>query len=46
MSAVAVLFCLILRWCLARENRKMEREEAEQTEMAQEGESARIRYVL
>ncbi|GFZ46503.1 hypothetical protein JCM24511_04750 [Saitozyma sp. JCM 24511] len=46
MSAVAVLFCLILRWCLARENRKMEREEAEQTEMAQEGASARIRYVL
>jgi MFS family permease len=46
MSAVAVLFCLILRWCLARENRKMEREEAEQTEMSQEGASMRIRYVL
>lgn len=45
MAATAVLFCLILRWCLARENSKMDAEEAESVEDIQSSRK-RIRYVL
>lgn len=42
MAAAAVLFCLLLRFCLARENKKM----AEREAMDREGAEKRIRYVL
>lgn len=42
MAAVAVVFCLLLRFCLARENQKMERLEVADREDARK----RIRYVL
>jgi hypothetical protein len=42
MAAAAVVFCLILRFCLARENKKMEEREVED----REGAEKRIRYVL
>jgi len=43
MAGIAVLGCLALRWCLKRENAKMDREEGEDTEQQA---SPRIRYVL
>lgn len=43
MAAAAVLFCLVLRFCLARENKKMEEREIADREGA---ETKRIRYVL
>ncbi|KAJ9091478.1 hypothetical protein QFC20_007618 [Naganishia adeliensis] len=43
MAAAAVLFCLVLRFCLARENKKMEEREIADQEGA---ENKRIRYVL
>ncbi|KAI5449816.1 hypothetical protein NCC49_004028 [Naganishia albida] len=43
MAAAAVLFCLVLRFCLARENKKMD----EREQLDQEGaENRTIRYVL
>lgn len=42
MAALSVSFCLILRFCLRRENAKMEAVEAEDVEGAEK----RIRYVL
>lgn len=43
MAAAAVMFCLILRFCLARENKKMAEREIADREGA---ETKRIRYVL
>jgi hypothetical protein len=42
MAGIAVLGCLVLRWCLVRENAKMDREEQEDPE---EQPAQRIRYV-
>ncbi|WWC86577.1 uncharacterized protein L201_001454 [Kwoniella dendrophila CBS 6074] len=48
MAAVAVVFCLVLRWCLQRENARMDK--LEQVEGADSERAApsqdRIRYVL
>jgi hypothetical protein len=43
MAGIAVLGCLVLRWCLRRENAKMDREEADDMEQQP---TQRIRYVL
>ena len=44
MAAMAIAGCLVLRWCLARENRKMDVSEADR-EVEQNG-VKNIRYVL
>lgn len=47
MAAIAVCVCLVLRFCLKRENRLMnEAEESAETEEELEQARSRIRYVL
>ncbi len=52
MTAVSILGCFILRWCLARNNAQMDREEAQMLEGSSEkdialaGGQKKIRYVL
>lgn len=42
MAGASIGFCLLLRYCLSRENRKMEAVEEEDVE----GSQKRIRYIL
>lgn len=47
MAAIAVCFCLVLRTCLKRENKRMEAaEESATTEEELEQARSRIRFVL
>lgn len=46
MAGLAIVFCLILRYCLIKENEKMDYKEAMGENVQEEEQIQRIRYVL